>query len=200
LREPDRLRVEPEVPVKEYEDLFGNLSTRFVAPKGTIRLTSSAIVEDTGLPDPDCPGAREVPVGDLPPETLRYLMGSRFCEVDLLSPVALELFGEVPRGWPRVQAICDWVQSKVTFSYAQARSTRTATRPATSATSGCRRPRTRWTSARGSKPTWKADGGHSTPATTRPGSDASSSRPGWMRRTLPSRRHSGRRGSRTFMW
>jgi transglutaminase-like putative cysteine protease len=126
LREPDRLCVEPEVPVEEYEDLFGNLSTRFSAPQGTIRLTSSTIVEDSGLPDPVCPAAREVPAGELPPETLRYLMGSRFCEVDLLSAAAVELFGDVPRGWARVQAICDWVQSKVTFSYAQARSTRTA--------------------------------------------------------------------------
>jgi transglutaminase-like putative cysteine protease len=126
LREPDRVRVEPEVAVGEYQDIFGNISTRFVAPAGSIRLVNSTVIEDSGAPDPRCPDAREVPVGELPPETLRYLMASRFCEVDLLSPVAVELFGEVPRGWARVQAICDWVQSKVTFSYAQARSTRTA--------------------------------------------------------------------------
>ena len=126
LREPDRVRVEPETPVEEYRDLFGNLSTRFVAPQGTLRLTNSTVIEDSGLPDPVCPGAREVPVGDLPPETLRYLMSSRFCEVDLLSPIAAELFAGAPRGWGRVQAICDWVYSRVTFSYPQARSTRTA--------------------------------------------------------------------------
>ncbi len=126
LREPDRVSLEPEMPVEEYEDLFGNLGTRFVAPQGAIRLTSSTVVEDSGLPDPVCPGAREVPVGDLPPGMLRYLMASRFCEVDLLSPIAVELFGDAPRGWGRVQAICDWVYSKVTFSYPHARSTRTA--------------------------------------------------------------------------
>ena len=87
-------------------------------PQGTIRLTNSTLIEDSGQPDPVCPNAREVPVGELPPETLRYLMGSRFCEVDLLSPIAVELFGDAPRGWGRVQAICDWVNSKVTFSYA----------------------------------------------------------------------------------
>ena len=38
----------------------------------------------------------------------------------------MELFGSVPRGWARVQAICDWVHSKVTFSYPHARPTRTA--------------------------------------------------------------------------
>ena len=126
LREPDALRVEPAVETDEYVDLFGNVSTRFVAPQGSVRLFNETTIEDSGLPDPVQADAREVPIGDLPPDTLRYLMGSRFCEVDLLSPAAVELFGDVPRGWARVQAICDWVQAKVTFSYAQARSTRTA--------------------------------------------------------------------------
>ncbi len=97
-----------------------------MAPQGSIRLTNSTLVEDSGFPDPINLSAREVPVGELPPETLRYLMASRFCEVDLLSPIAVELFGDTPRGWGRVRAICDWVYSKVTFSYPHARSTRTA--------------------------------------------------------------------------
>jgi transglutaminase-like putative cysteine protease len=126
LREPDRLRVEPDVALDEYVDMFGNVSTRFLAPAGSIRLVNSTLIEDSGAPDPVPYDARELPVGDLPPETLRYLMASRFCEVDLLSPIAVELFGDVPRGFARVQAICNWVHSRVTFSYAQARSTRTA--------------------------------------------------------------------------
>jgi transglutaminase-like putative cysteine protease len=126
LHEPDRLRVEPEVAVEEYQDLFGNIATRVMAPAGTLRLLNSTLIEDSGQPDPVCPGAREVPVSELPPETLRYLMSSRFCEVDLLSPIAAELFGDAPRGWGRVQAVCDWVHSKVTFSYPHARPTRTA--------------------------------------------------------------------------
>ena len=126
LREEDRLRIEPEVAVEEYRDLFGNIATRFVAPAGAIRLHNSTLIEDSGQPDPVCPDAREVPVKDLPPETLRYLMNSRFCEVDLLAPIAADLFGDLPRGWGRVHAICSWVKAKVTFNYAQARSTRTA--------------------------------------------------------------------------
>jgi len=126
LREPDRLTVEPGVRVEEYRDMFGNIATRFIAPAGPLRLFNSTLIEDSGQPDPVSPWAREVPVGELPPETLRYLMSSRFCEVDLLSPIAVELFGDAPRGWARVAAICAWVNSKVTFSYVQARSTRTA--------------------------------------------------------------------------
>jgi transglutaminase-like putative cysteine protease len=126
LREPDRVMVEPEMDRVEYTDSFGNICTRLVAPPGTLRLTNSTVIEDSGLPDPVSAEAREVPVEELPTETLRFLMASRFCEVDLLSPLAVELFGGVPRGWSRVSAICDWVHSKVTFSYPQARPTRTA--------------------------------------------------------------------------
>ena len=43
-------------------------------------------IEDSGLPDAVDSSAREVPVEELPAETLRFLMASRFCEVDLLSP------------------------------------------------------------------------------------------------------------------
>ncbi|MGI8673167.1 MAG: transglutaminase-like domain-containing protein [Luteitalea sp.] len=126
LREPDRLHLDPPVPSEEFVDLFGNLSTRFIAPTGAIRLYGSTLIEDTGAVPPIDYGAREVPVGELPPEVLRYLMGSRFCEVDLLSATALELFGNAPRGWARVQAICDWVHQRVAFSYPHARPTRTA--------------------------------------------------------------------------
>jgi transglutaminase-like putative cysteine protease len=70
--------------------------------------------------------AREVPVEQLPTEVLQYLLSSRYCEVDLLSNTAVELFGGLPPGWQRVQAICGWVKQKVTFGYNFARPTRTA--------------------------------------------------------------------------
>ena len=126
LLEPDRLTVEPGVHTTEYVDSFGNICTRFLAPTGSVRLTNSTLIHDSGDLDPQSPGAPEVPVEELPPDTLRYLMSSRFCEVDLLSATAVELFGGVPRGWSRVRAICDWVYSKVRFSYPEARPTRTA--------------------------------------------------------------------------
>ena len=40
--------------------------------------------------------------------------------------IALELFSEVPPGWSRVQAICDWVHTKVAFGYQYARPTKSA--------------------------------------------------------------------------
>jgi transglutaminase-like putative cysteine protease len=126
LQGPDRVTVDGGTQVAEYTDAFGNICTRLLAEHGTLRMTNSVVIQDSGLLDPIPFDAREVPIEELPPETLRFLMASRFCEVDLLSPIAVELFGHVPRGWERVAAICTWVNTKVTFSYPHARPTRTA--------------------------------------------------------------------------
>jgi transglutaminase-like putative cysteine protease len=126
LLEPDRLRIEPDVKQEQYTDIFGNLCCRFTAPPGRIRLWNSTLIEDSGEADPQDCSAREIPVADLPPETLHFLLSSRYCEVDLLSNTAAQLFGGMAPGWQRVQAICDWVHQNVTFGYPFASATKTA--------------------------------------------------------------------------
>jgi len=126
LRAPDEMSIEPGVPLTSYMDGFGNRCTRFVAPQGTLRLSNTTLIEDSGTPDLVSPNAREHPVGELPDDALIYLLNSRYCEVDRLSNVAAELFGQIAPGWGRVQAICDWVNAKVRFGYHHARPTRTA--------------------------------------------------------------------------
>jgi transglutaminase-like putative cysteine protease len=126
LLEPDELHIEPAVRQDVYFDSFGNRCVRFFVPFGQIRLSSSTLIQDSGLLDEVDVSAPEVPVQNLPTETLRYLLPSRYCEVDLLSGVAADLFGNLPRGWQRVQAVCSWVNQKVTFGYAYARPTKTA--------------------------------------------------------------------------
>ena len=78
-------------------------------------------MKDTGQPDV-LSRRREAPVEELPDETLLFLLGSRYCETDLLSQVAWDLFGKSPTGWGRVQAICDHVHRHITFGYEHARS------------------------------------------------------------------------------
>ena len=121
-----RSRREPDVPASEFSDAFGNACTRILAPPGRIRLYADSIVEDSGQPDPAALGAGQHPVEELPDECLPFLLNSRYCEVDKLVPIAWELFGETVPGWGRVQAICDWVHSRVSFGYAYARPTKSA--------------------------------------------------------------------------
>jgi len=123
---PDHIVTDPALPIAAYRDSFGNWCSRIVAPAGLTRITSDAIVRDTGLADPVVADARQTPIQDLPVETLLYLLGSRYCETELLMPVAWSLFGGTPMGWPRVQAICDFVHGHLTFGYPHARATKTA--------------------------------------------------------------------------
>ena len=123
---PDHVITTPSVPLVAYRDGFGNWCSRIVAPPGRFRIKGEGLVRDTGLPDAYVPSAQQHAVQDLPEETLVFLLGSRYCETDLLSDVAWQLFGEGPRGWPLVQAICDYVHNLISFDYQTARSTRTA--------------------------------------------------------------------------
>jgi transglutaminase-like putative cysteine protease len=126
LVRPDHLLVQPSVPMDAYRDMFGNWCTRLVAPQGAVRFATETIVRDSGLPDFVNPLAMECPPSHLPAETLTFLLGSRYCEVDLLFDIAWQLFGTTQPGWSRVQAICDFVQQYLTFGYEHASPTKTA--------------------------------------------------------------------------
>src|SRR5512132_660250 len=123
---PDHLITDPSVPIAGYRDGFGNWCSRIVAPPGQIRLTADAVVNDSGEPDVVVPSARQIPVPDLPEETLVFLLGSRYCETDRLSEAAWDLFARTPPGWERVRAICDFVHDHIVFGYEHARPTKTA--------------------------------------------------------------------------
>jgi transglutaminase-like putative cysteine protease len=126
LQQPDILRTEPRVPMSLYRDGFGNWCTRIVAPSGRIRLTADALISDTGEPDPVEPTARQNSVESLPEETLVYLLGSRYCDTELLSEFAWRQFASAAPGWPRVQEVCSFVHRHVKFGYAYARPSKTA--------------------------------------------------------------------------
>ena len=126
LLRPDNLITNPAVPTASYRDSFGNWCTRLVAPPGRMQLSTEATVHDSGLPEPRVPEALQHPVQALPEDVLIFLLGSRYCETDMLSNTAWQLFGNTPMGWARVQAICDFVHNHLTFGYAYASPTRTA--------------------------------------------------------------------------
>lgn len=126
LERPDFLVTSPMVPITSYRDGFGNWCNRFVAPPGRFEVMTDGVIQDAGFTDPYAPGAQQQAVEHLPPETLVYLLGSRYCETDRLSDEAWRLFGHTPPGWARVQAICDFVHNHIRFGYENARATRTA--------------------------------------------------------------------------
>ena len=123
---PDRLRLDPEIPVNCYHDGFGNVCHVIHAPAGRIRLSTDFLINDSGAPDDVAPSAAQHPLEELPVETLVYLLGSRYCETDRFIQLAWSKFGTTAKGWPLVQAICDYVHDRVEFGYRHANPIKTA--------------------------------------------------------------------------
>jgi transglutaminase-like putative cysteine protease len=122
----DVLRTDPPVPVAQYRDGFGNLCSRIVAPAGRISLWTDALLDVPDQPETMPAADWQHPVEELPDDTLVFLLGSRYCETDLLSEIAWDKFGHLQGGRDRVQAVCDFVHGHIAFDYANARPTRTA--------------------------------------------------------------------------
>ena len=138
LHEPETLQIEPKIPVHDFIDVFGNRCARILAPKGNLRISNDMTIEDNGEPEPIDVAAGQTHVDELPDEVLQFLSGSRYCEVDRMGALAWQLFGKEPRGYARVQAICDWIQKNVEFGYRHARSTKTALETYVERTGVCR--------------------------------------------------------------
>ncbi|MCK7610525.1 transglutaminase-like domain-containing protein [Roseibium sediminicola] len=134
----DRVRNSSIDTLCEYTDLFGNRVTRATAPQGTSTFWSDSIVEVDGVADEARPEARQLPLEALPHETLTYLVASRYCESDLMGEFAWKQFGQTEAGWPRVQAICDFVHNHVTFDYKFGRPDKTASNVLSEKTGVCR--------------------------------------------------------------
>ncbi|KQM90007.1 transglutaminase [Sphingomonas sp. Leaf22] len=126
LRTPHRITTVPEVALRDYVDAFGNICTRVSVPPGGLTLSCDFVIEDSGEPDVQSPGAIQHDIADLPHDVLVYLLGSRYCETDRLSETAWSLFGDVPPGWGRVEAIVAFTHDHVEFGYHHARPTKTA--------------------------------------------------------------------------
>jgi transglutaminase-like putative cysteine protease len=126
LETPDSIVSDPDAPIRQYRDSFGNVCSRLTAPAGGVTLRSDFVIRDSGRPDELAPDAAQHAIEDLPDEVILYLLGSRYCETQHLSEFAWSLFGHTPAGWARVQAIVDYVHQRLKFSYADACPTRTA--------------------------------------------------------------------------
>src|SRR5262249_54808161 len=124
LIEPDHLRIAPALPLTRYLDAVGNVCTRLVAPAGGLKNSTDARVAGSGPPRAGETGARGDETAGLPARTRGVLVGSRYCETERLMNAAWSRFGTTPPGWPRVQAICDFVHSHVRFGYQHARATK----------------------------------------------------------------------------
>ena len=104
LGEPDRF-IMPE---------SGNRLTRFLVPKGKLRVEYTASIRlDPLMLDPT--EVHELAAGSIPLDVLPYLNASRYCQSDRLARFAQRQFNATPAGHQRATAICNWIRDNVDY-------------------------------------------------------------------------------------
>ncbi len=121
----ESLESSPHLTIRESSDCeFGNRVFRFDAQPGRIQLRYDARV---ALLRPENTGREaERDITALPDDVLQFLLPSRFCPSDLLGSEALRLFGGMPRGIGRVEAICTWIRKNIDYRIGSSGPTTTA--------------------------------------------------------------------------
>ncbi len=98
-----------------YRDLYGNGCQRLTLPAGSSTLRFDALVSVPDATEQVDLEAAETPVTQLPDDALLYTMPSRYVLPDVLGDEAWRLFGSMKPGYRRVQAICDHVNTHLSF-------------------------------------------------------------------------------------
>jgi transglutaminase-like putative cysteine protease len=121
----ESLVITPDLPRHVYADPgIGHRFMRLHVDSGPVTVRYQARVQRTVLPlDPQ---AQEVPIADVPDDLLHNLNPTRYCESDHLSQVTQEMFGQLPRGLSRVQAIVDWIHQHIDYQIGSSNATTTA--------------------------------------------------------------------------
>lgn len=103
----------------------GNRHLRLQAAPGDLEIRYQATVDLSHRMDhpADLP---EVAVHQLPLDVLQYIYPSRYCQSDRLIKLARAEFGEIAPGHSRVQAIAEWIRSRVSFTSNTSTSTTSA--------------------------------------------------------------------------
>jgi transglutaminase-like putative cysteine protease len=121
----EELTIEPPTEMQVFcDEGSGNRFIRFDAKPGPLKIRYKASVQRAHVVVPT--DLREVPVSEVPDEVLHYMMPTRYCESDLMSRCAQQLFGDLPPGIGRVQAIVDWIHDSIAYEPGSSNSTTTA--------------------------------------------------------------------------
>jgi len=110
----ESLRITPTLEHEVHRDaVLGHRTLRLKAPAGPLTLRYRARVSLHRTP-PDT-RAQEMSIEALPHAVLPDLMPSRYCESDRLASVGFKMFGDLPPGHSRVQAVSDWIHEHIEY-------------------------------------------------------------------------------------
>lgn len=117
----EKLTFSSNLDLFEFEDAHGNIAHRSMLQPGQNIIHHDALVAVSSQPDNEGQPTWVVPIEQLPPLVVRYLLPSRYCDSDKLLGFAAQQFGAIPRGRDQVYAICNWVHFNIEYRFGSGR-------------------------------------------------------------------------------
>jgi transglutaminase-like putative cysteine protease len=122
----ERLTLQPAIHMRSFShEPTGNRLMRGDVPAGFLHVRYQATIDVTP-PTYDTNKLPESSVSQIPSEFVHLLAPTRYCESDLLAAAAQNMFGKLPPGWARVEAIREWIHDNVEYVVASSDTTTTA--------------------------------------------------------------------------
>ena len=110
------------LPSEEFTDGHGNAYHRILLAPGTNHFRHDALVAVSSKPDNYNFGTgHALPPEGIPASLLRYTLPIRYCDSDKLANFAYQQFGHIEPGWPRVQAISQWIHDNIEYRFMSGR-------------------------------------------------------------------------------
>ena len=106
---------EPPASTHTYIDAYGNQCDRMSLPAGRSVMRYDATLEVSPEPDESDVDAGASALEDLPDEAFVFCSPAGFAGPTRSTMLLGELFEPVEPGWPRVQAVCDWVHEHIRY-------------------------------------------------------------------------------------
>lgn len=117
---------QPVTPVIYTDPTYGTRYMRLKAAPGPLTVRYDATVDISHyFESPE--NLAEEPISQLPSEVLPYIYPSRYCQSDRLGKLVTWEFAHAQPGYPRVQAIQDWVRRRTSFLSGSSNSNTSAT-------------------------------------------------------------------------
>ncbi|MEZ0276629.1 MAG: transglutaminase family protein [Roseimicrobium sp.] len=133
----EEFHIQPQVPVVEFDDVYGNLCQRIVMPEGDFHLSVQYRVLVPDVVDADLM-APLMPVQHLPTDLMHYLLPSRYCQSDQLGDLAASIVGHAPPNYLQVAALRTWVHRNVVYEAGSSNSSTSALETANTKRGVCR--------------------------------------------------------------
>jgi len=113
----ERLTVSRGIALQDFQDVHGNTACRTTLQPGLNTVFHDALVSVSSAPEVMPISEPVVPIGEVPGDILRYTLPSRYCDSDKLMKFAWDHFGQIENGFPRIQAISNWLHANIEYRF-----------------------------------------------------------------------------------